>query len=106
LPSVFFGHSAKYILNFFSFFNQTFCGKFLHYVDLYVPFCDFDIIIKVFPITIRFSSFNGISSDNSDLNCKSLETWKSVHKKLICMLFSTSYNRFQEHTRIFEHHAH
>jgi hypothetical protein len=46
LPSVFFGHSAKYILNFFSFFNQTFCGKFLHYVDLYVPFCDFDLIIK------------------------------------------------------------
>jgi hypothetical protein len=66
----------------------------------------FGIIIKVFSITIGFSSFNGVSSDNSDLNCKSLETWKIVHLKMIFMLFSTSYDRFQEHTGIFENHAH
>jgi hypothetical protein len=66
----------------------------------------FGTIIKVFSITIGFSSFNGISSDNSDLNCKSLETWKTVHKKMIFMLFSTSYDRFQEWIKSFEHHAH
>jgi hypothetical protein len=66
----------------------------------------FGIIIKVCPITIGFSSFNGIFLDNSDLNCKSLETWKPVHAKMIFMLFTTSYNRFQDQTRIFEHHAH
>jgi hypothetical protein len=66
----------------------------------------FGTIIKVFSITIGFSSFNGISSDNSDLNYKSLETWKTVHAKMIFMLFSTSYDRFQERTENFEHHAH
>jgi hypothetical protein len=30
-------YSAKY---FFIFLNQTFCGMFLHYVDLHVPFWD------------------------------------------------------------------
>jgi hypothetical protein len=30
--------SANYI--FFSFANQTFCGMFIHYVDLHVPFWD------------------------------------------------------------------
>jgi hypothetical protein len=66
----------------------------------------FGTIIKVFPITIGFSSFNGIFFDNSDLNCKSLETWKTVHAKMIFMLFSTSYDRFQERTGNFEHQAH
>jgi hypothetical protein len=56
----------------------------------------FGTIIKVFSITIRFSSSNGISSDNLDLNCKSVETWKTVHAKMICMLFNTSYDRIQE----------
>jgi hypothetical protein len=37
---------------------------------------------------------------------KSLETWKTVHAKMISMLFSTSYDRFQERTGNFEHHAH
>ena len=41
----------------------------------------FGTIIKVFAITIRFSSFNWISSDNSDLNCKALEKWKTVNEK-------------------------
>jgi hypothetical protein len=39
------------------------------------------------------------------LNCKSLETWKTVHAKMIHMLFSTSYDRFQERTGNFEQHA-
>jgi hypothetical protein len=40
LPSVFSRHSAKYIFIFFYFVSQTFCGMFLHYVDLYVSFVD------------------------------------------------------------------
>jgi hypothetical protein len=40
LPSVFSRHSAKYIFNFFYFVSQTFCGMFLHYVDLYLSFVD------------------------------------------------------------------
>jgi hypothetical protein len=42
------------IFLFFYFGNQTFCGMFLHYVDLHVPFWD---NYKVFSITIGFSSF-------------------------------------------------
>ena len=37
LPSAPAGHSTKY---FFYFANQTFCGMFLHYVDLHVSFWD------------------------------------------------------------------
>jgi hypothetical protein len=37
LPSAFCGHSAKHI---FLFWHQTFCGMFLHYVDLHVLFWD------------------------------------------------------------------
>jgi hypothetical protein len=66
----------------------------------------FGTIIKVFHITIGFSSFDGFFLDNSDLNCKSLETWKPCMKKMIFMLFSTSYDRFQEGTGNFEHQAH
>jgi hypothetical protein len=66
----------------------------------------FGTIIKVFPLTIRFSSFDGFFLDNLDLNCKSLETWKTVHEKMIFMLFSTSYDRFLERTENFEQHAH
>jgi hypothetical protein len=40
------------------------------------------------------------------LNCKSLETWKTVHAKIISMVGNTSYDRFQEQTGILEHHAH
>jgi hypothetical protein len=40
LPSVIFRHSAKYIFIFFYFVSQTFCGMFLHYVDLHVSFVD------------------------------------------------------------------
>jgi hypothetical protein len=29
---------GKYFFIFFSFPNQTFCGMFLHYIDLHVPF--------------------------------------------------------------------
>jgi hypothetical protein len=39
LPSAFSGHSAKHFFIFY-FRNQTFCGTFLHYVDLHVPFWD------------------------------------------------------------------
>jgi hypothetical protein len=53
LPSVFCGHSAKYIF-IFLFGHQTFCGMFLHYVDLHVPFWT---IIIVFSIASRFSLF-------------------------------------------------
>jgi hypothetical protein len=31
---------SKVCFLFFSFLNQTFCGMFLHYVDLHVPFWD------------------------------------------------------------------
>jgi hypothetical protein len=40
LPSVTFRHSAKYIFIFFIFGNKFFCGMFLHYIDLQVPFWD------------------------------------------------------------------
>jgi hypothetical protein len=40
LPSVFSRHSAKHIFIFFDFVSQTFCGMFLHYVDLHVSFVD------------------------------------------------------------------
>jgi hypothetical protein len=73
----------------FSFPTQTFCGIFLHYLNLHVQFF---IIIKVFAITIRFCSFNCISSGNSDLNCKPLKKCKTVNAKLVSMLFNTSYN--------------
>jgi hypothetical protein len=66
----------------------------------------FGTIIKLFAITIRFSSFNRINTDKSELNCKSLETWKIVHAKMISMLGNTSYDRFQEQIGILEHHAH
>jgi hypothetical protein len=35
---VFSRHSAKYIFIFFDFVSQTFCGMFLHYVDLHVSY--------------------------------------------------------------------
>jgi hypothetical protein len=38
LPSVFCWHSANHICIFFYFGHQTFCGMFLHYVDLHVLF--------------------------------------------------------------------
>jgi hypothetical protein len=66
----------------------------------------FGTIITVFAIASRFSLFIWIFSENSDLNCRSLETWKTVHEKMISMLLSASYDRFQERTRNFEHHAH
>jgi hypothetical protein len=40
LPSVFYKHSANNIFVFLHFGHQTFCGMFLHYVDLHVPFWD------------------------------------------------------------------
>jgi hypothetical protein len=88
---------------FFFFSQPNFYGLFLYYVNLHVSF---GAIIKVFSITIRFCSFNGISSDNSDLNSKSLEKCKTVNTKMISMLFSTRDGRFKEQTKIFEHHAH
>jgi hypothetical protein len=50
-PSLDTRQSIFYFLNFG---NQTFCGMFLHYVDLHVPF---GTIITVFSIASRFSSF-------------------------------------------------
>jgi hypothetical protein len=38
LLSVLSRHSTKYIFIFFYFVSQTFCGMFLHYVDLYLSF--------------------------------------------------------------------
>jgi hypothetical protein len=67
---------------------------------------NFGTIIKVFAIPIRFSSFNWISMDNSDLNCMSLEKWKTVNEKMIFMLLSTTCGLIQEHTRNLEHHIH
>jgi hypothetical protein len=66
----------------------------------------FDTIIKVFGIPIRFISFNRIYLDNSELNCKALEKWKTMNAKMIIMLLSTSYDLIQEQTRNFEHHIH
>jgi hypothetical protein len=63
-------------------------------------------IITVFSLSSRFSLFICIFSENSDLNCRSLETWKTVHAKMIFMLLSTSYDRFQERTENFKHHDH
>jgi hypothetical protein len=62
--------------------------NFLWYVaTLCRPTCyHFCTIIKLFPMTIGFCSFNWIYSDNSDLKCKWLETWKIVHAKMISML--------------------
>jgi hypothetical protein len=40
------------------------------------------------------------------MNYKSLEKWKIVNAKMIFMLFSISYGRFQEQAEMFEHHAH
>jgi hypothetical protein len=67
---------------------------------------NFGTIIKVFGIPIRFSSFNRIFSNNSDLNYKSLEKWKTMNGKMIFMLLSTSYDLIQEYTRNLEHHVH
>jgi hypothetical protein len=103
LPSVMPRHSAKYIFIFFIFVSQTFCGMFLHYVDLHVSFVDNYNIVY---IVSRFSSFIWISSENSNLNCRSLETWKTVHEKMIFMLLSISYDRLQKRTENFEQHAH
>jgi hypothetical protein len=66
---------------------------------------NFGTIIKVFAITIRFNSFNWISSDNLDLNKKSIEKCKQLMQKMLFILFSTSYNIFQKQTEIFEHYA-
>ena len=66
----------------------------------------FGTIITVFSIASRSRSFIWISSENLDLNCRSLETWKTVHAKMISMLLSTSYDRFQERTKNLEHLAH
>jgi hypothetical protein len=53
LPSVISRHSAKYIFIFY-FVSQTFCGMFLHYVDLHVSFVDNYNRVSV---VSRFSSF-------------------------------------------------
>jgi hypothetical protein len=72
LSSVFPQHLVKY------FFHQTFL---LCSYSIYTYMSHVGTITKVFAITIRFSSFNWISSDNSDLNCKSLEKWKTMNAK-------------------------
>jgi hypothetical protein len=54
LSSVISRHSTKYIFIFFNFVSQTFCGMFLHYVDLHVSFVDNYNIVS---IVSRFSSF-------------------------------------------------
>jgi hypothetical protein len=46
---------GKVFIYLFYFPNQTFCGLFLNYIDLHVPFFE---IIKVFDILFRFSSLN------------------------------------------------
>jgi hypothetical protein len=38
-------HSAKYIFIFLDFVSQTFCGMFLHYVDLHVSFVDYSLLL-------------------------------------------------------------
>jgi hypothetical protein len=54
---------------------------------------DFGIIIKVFAIAICFSLFNWISSDDSDLNYKSLEKWKQwMEKWYSCYLAQVTAN--------------
>jgi hypothetical protein len=68
LPSVFSGHSASVFL--FSFFPFNFFV--LCYYNLWTYMFNFGIFLIVFTISIKFSTFNSISSDNSNLNCKSL----------------------------------
>jgi hypothetical protein len=43
---------------------------------------NFGILIKVFVIPIRFTSFNWISSDNSNLNYKRFKKWKKLNAKM------------------------
>jgi hypothetical protein len=54
LPSVISGHSAKYIFIFFNFVSQTFCGMFLHYVDLHVSFVDNYNIVSIVDLVRLF----------------------------------------------------
>jgi hypothetical protein len=55
------------------FFLQFFL---LSFYSIYTYIFNFVTIIKVFPIPVGFSSFNWISSVNSNLNCKSLKNGK------------------------------
>jgi hypothetical protein len=54
LPSVTLLTLGKVYFHFFNFVSQTFCGMFLHYVDLHVSFVDNYNIVSIFS---RFSSF-------------------------------------------------
>ena len=54
LPSANWAALGKVFFIFFIFGNQTFCGVFLHYVDLHVSFVDNYNIVS---IVSRFSSF-------------------------------------------------
>ena len=96
--------------NIFLFFFPTKLFVICSYT-MYTYMFDFGTIIKVFAIAIWFwfSLFNWISSDDLDLNYKSLEKWKMVNTKIIFMLFmlfSTSYGLFQEQNEIFKHRTH
>jgi hypothetical protein len=74
--------------------------------SLWTYIFNFGTITKVFAMPITSCSFNWISSDNSNLNSKSLEKWKTMNAKMIFMLLSTSYGLIQEQTRNSEHHVH
>jgi hypothetical protein len=102
LSSVFSWHSVKCIC-FFFFSPPTFCTLSLQSLGLHVQLWQF---LKVFAIYIRFSIFNWISSDNSNLNCKPLKILKTMDAKLIFMLLSTCYSLIQGHARNFEHQVH
>jgi hypothetical protein len=80
-PSV--GTRQSIFLFLFIFLTKLFV---VYSYTMYTYVYHFRIIITVFSIASRFSSFILISSKNSDLNCKSLETWKIVHAKMIPML--------------------
>jgi hypothetical protein len=85
LPSVPVRHSAKLLLYrvsstythqvCFLFCPQTFCGVFILYIYLHIQFW------HNYQSVISFSLFNWIYSVNSDLNCKSLEKWKTMKEK-------------------------
>jgi hypothetical protein len=88
---------------FFLLFPSNFLYLSLQSLGLHVQFWQF---LKVFAIYIRFGTFNWISSDNSNLNCKPLKILKTMDAKLIFMLLSTCYSLIQGHARNFEHQVH
>jgi hypothetical protein len=101
LSSLFCWQSTKYSLSFLLFVPNLFVV-----CSFWTYMFNFGTFLKVFAMPIRFSLFNCISLNNSNLNYKSIEKWKTINVKIIFMLLSTSYGLNQEQTENFEHHVH